>query len=96
MLFEKPRTQGDVVTVKLTSGEEIIAKFEEETSSGVKVSKPMVLSMNQQGVGMIPYLFTVNPNTSIVFGYNAVAVVATTDEDFGKQYTQATTGIKLV
>ena len=96
MLFEKLRTQGDVVTVKLTSGEEIIAKFEEETSSGVKVSKPMVLSMNQQGVGMIPYLFTVNPNTSIVFGYNAVAVVATTDEDFGKQYTQATTGIKLV
>lgn len=96
MLFEKSRAQGDVVTLKLTSGEEIIARFEEETSSGVKVSKPMVLSMNQQGVGMIPYLFTVNPNTPIVFGYNAVAVVANTDEDFGKQYTQATTGIKLV
>lgn len=96
MLFEKSRAQGDVVTVKLTSGEEIIARFEEETASGVKVTKPMVLSVSQQGVGMMPYLFTVNPDTAIVFNYQAVTVMATTDEDFGKQYMQATTGIKLV
>lgn len=96
MLFDKTRAQGDVVTVKLTSGEEIIARFEDETATGIKVSKPMVLSMSQQGVGMMPYLFTVNPNTSIVFYYTSVAVVANTDEDFGKQYMQATTGIKLV
>jgi hypothetical protein len=96
MLFEKSREQGDVVTVKLTSGEEIIARFEEETATGIKVSKPMVLSMSQQGVGMMPYLFTVNPNTPIVFNHHAVTVLAVTDEDFGKQYMQATTGIKLV
>jgi hypothetical protein len=96
MLFEKSRAQGDVVTVKLTSGEEIIARFEEEIATGVKVSKPMVLSMTQQGVGMMPYLFTVNPNNSIVFNYQSVTVMATTDEDFAKQYMQATTGIKLV
>jgi hypothetical protein len=95
MLFEKSRSQGDVITVKLTSGEEIIARFEEETAAGIKVSKPMVLSMSQQGVGMMPYLFTVNPNTNITFNYSSIAVSATTDEDFGKQYMQATTGIKL-
>lgn len=96
MLLEKTRAQGDVVTIKLTSGEEIIARYEDETGVGIKVSKPMVLSMSQQGVGMMPYLFTVNPNAAIVFQYSSIAVTATTDEDFAKQYMQATTGIKLV
>lgn len=95
MLLEKSKSTGDVITVKLTSGEEIIARFEDETETGIKVSKPMVLSMSQQGVGMIPYLFTVNPNNMITFNHGAIAVAANTDEDFGKQYMQATTGIKL-
>lgn len=95
MLLEKPRASGDVVTVKLTSGEEIVARFEEENSSGVKVTKPMMLSISQQGVGMMPYMFTVNPNTPIVFNHAAVAVLSSTDPDFAKQYTTSTTGIQM-
>lgn len=95
MLIEKPRANGDVVTIKLTSGEEIIARFEEETSAGVKVSKPMMLSISQQGVGMMPYMFTVNPDTPIMFNHSAVAVLSPTDPDFAKQYTTSTTGIQM-
>jgi hypothetical protein len=95
MLLEKPKTQGDVVTVKLNSGEEIIARFEGETATGVKITKPMMLSMSQQGVGMMPYMFTVNPNTSIVINHTAIAVLSTTDPDFAKQYTTSTTGIQM-
>lgn len=95
MLLEKPRANGDVVTVKLTSGEEVIARFEEETATGVKVTKPMMLSMSQQGVGMMPYMFTVNPNTPIVINYSSIAVLSATDEDFAKQYTTSTTGIQM-
>lgn len=95
MLLEKPRTQGDVITVKLTSGEEVIARLEEETATGVKITKPMMLSMSQQGVGMMPYMFTVNPNTPIVINYSSIAVLSATDEDFAKQYTTSTTGIQM-
>jgi hypothetical protein len=95
MLLEKSIKSGDVVTLKLTSGEEVISRFEEENSHGYKISKPMVLSMTQKGVGMIPYLFTVNPNTSIVINHSAIAVLSTTDEDFAKQYTTSTTGIQM-
>ena len=95
MLLEKPRISGDVVTVKLTSGEEVIARFEEETSTGIKVTKPMMLSMSQQGEGMMPYMFTVNPTTPIVFNYAAVAVLSSTDPEFAKQYTTSTTGIQM-
>lgn len=95
MLIEKPRANGDVITLKLTSGEEIIARFEEDTENGVRVSKPMVLSMTQQGVGMMPYLFTVNPNTMITIESSAISVTAKTDDDFAKQYTTSTTGIQM-
>lgn len=95
MLFEKPRSQGDVVTLKLTSGEEIIARYEEDTSSGVKISKPMVLSMTPKGVGMMPYLFTVNPDTTITVQHSAISVVAATDTEFAKQYMTGTTGIQM-
>jgi hypothetical protein len=96
MLLEKTRAKGDVVTLKLTSGEELIARFEDENASGVTISKPMVLSITQQGVGMIPYLFTVNPNTVITVESSAISVTAKTDEEFAKQYMESTTGIKLV
>lgn len=95
MLIEKPRSNGDVITLKLTSGEELIARFEEDTASGIKVSKPMVLSISQQGVGMMPYLFTVNPDTMVTVESSAISVTAKTDEEFAKQYTTSTTGIQM-
>lgn len=95
MLLEKPKAQGDVITLKLTSGEELIARFEEDTASGVKISKPMVLSMTPKGVGMMPYLFTVNPDTDVTINHSAISVTAKTDADFAKQYMSSTTGIEL-
>lgn len=95
MLIEKPKAAGDVVTIKLTSGEEVIARFEEETATGIKVTKPMVLSMTQQGVGMMPYMFTVNPNTAVTFNHSSITVLSATDGDFAKQYTTSTTGIQM-
>lgn len=96
MLLSKARAPGDVVTMKLSSGEELIARYEEETATGVKISKPMVLSMTPKGPGLMPYLFTVNPDNTIVIMHTAVIVIADTDKDFANQYLQSTTGISLV
>jgi hypothetical protein len=95
MLINKGLSSGDVVTIKLSSGEEIIAKYIEETAKGHKISKPMVLSITQQGVGMVPYLFTVNPDTEIVVSNNVISVIVNTESDFSKQYLQASTGLQL-
>lgn len=95
MLLEKPKSKGDVITIKLTSGEEVIARFEDDNTSGIKISKPMMLSMGPKGVGMMPYLFTVDPDTPITINNSAIAVLSATDEDFAKQYTTSTTGIQM-
>jgi hypothetical protein len=95
MLIDKDISTGDVVTLKLNNGEELLGRFVEETSHGVKISKPMALSMSQQGIGLIPFLFTVNPDKDITVNHSCIVVQASTDKAFADQYIQSTTGIKL-
>jgi hypothetical protein len=95
MLIDKGVSAGEVVSLKLTSGEELIAKLIEETATGYKVSKPLVLSMSQQGIGMIPFMFTVNPEKEVNILKGSVIVIANCDKQFADQYISGTTGIAM-
>ncbi len=96
MLISKGVAVGEVITLKLTSGEELVAKLAEETDSYYKLSKPMVIGMGQQGPGLMPYLFTVNPDREVRLLKQTVTVAEPTDEAFAKQFIESTSGIKLV
>lgn len=95
MLIDKGITSGDVVSMKLITGEEIITKLVEETGTEFKVSKPLVLSVGQQGMGMIPMMFTVDPEQDLKILKNSVVVISNTDKQFANQYLQGTTGIAM-
>lgn len=96
MLISKGVAVGEVITLKLTSGEELVAKLTEETDSYYKLSKPMVIGMGKQGPGLMPYLFTVNPDTDVRLLKQTVTVAEATDAEFAKQFIESTSGIKLV
>ena len=95
MLINKGISPGEVVTIKVVTGEEIVAKYVEETSTGHKVSRPMVLSMTQKGLGMMPMLFTVDPDSDILINSASIVMLTVTEADFAKQYTTSVTGIQL-
>jgi hypothetical protein len=95
MLIDRGITEGGVVTFKLTSGEEIVAKLVEDGAAYYKLSRPMVIGMGQQGPGLMPYLFTVHPDKDVKLNKNVVAMAEATDEQFAKQFLQSTTGIQL-
>ena len=95
MLIDKGATEGEVVTFKLTSGEELVAKLISETDAHYKLGRPMVIAMGQQGPGLMPYLFTVNPNKEIKLRKTTVTVCEATDKTFADQFIQSTTGIAL-
>lgn len=96
MLFDKGITAGEVITLKLTSGEELVAKLIHEDSVYYKLSRPMVIGMGQQGPGLMPYLFTVHPDKEIKLLKTTVTVAEHTDESFAKQFLESTSGIKLL
>lgn len=96
MLIDKGVAVGEVVTIKLTSGEEIIGKLEDESADcHIKMSKPMVVAMGQQGPGLMPYLFTVSPDKSVKISRSVLVVMEATEKGFADAYIQNTTGIKL-
>ena len=95
MLIDKGVAVGEVITFKLTSGEELVAKLTEETDAYYKLSRPMVIGMGQQGPGLMPYLFTVHPDKEVKLSKSTVTVSEATDTTFAKQFLEQTSGIKL-
>ncbi len=95
MLIDKGVSDGEVITFKLTSGEELIGKLIEDGPLFYKIHRPMVVGMGPNGPALMPYLFTVNPDKEVKISKSVVAVSEATDKNFADQFIQATTGIKL-
>jgi hypothetical protein len=95
MIIDKGVMTGEVVTFKLTSGEEIVAKLVDDGPMHYRLSRPMVIAMGPNGPGLMPYLFTVNPEKEVKLNKGTVTVAEATDAVFAKQFLEQTSGIKL-
>jgi hypothetical protein len=95
MLIDRGVTIGEVVTLKLTSGEELVAKLVDDGPMYYKLSHPQVIGMTPKGPGLMPYLFTVSPDKEIKLAKGTVVVIEATDKLFADQFIQTTTGIAM-
>ena len=96
MLFDKPLKSGETVTIKLTTGEEIIARYEDTTTNGDLVtSKPVVLAPGAQGIGMVPWIMSAEPDKVNINKEN-ILTYATTQKEISDKYIEMTSSIKLV
>ena len=66
MLINKGITAGEVVSIKLISGEEIISRLEEENTDTVKLNRPMSVSITPSGLGMMPFMFLSSSDNRIL------------------------------
>jgi hypothetical protein len=95
MLIDKGFSSGDVVTIKLINGDEIITRFESETADSVTINRPLALTMNGQGLGMIPWAF-LGDDSKIVLDKKNTFFIVVSKKEAAKQYLEGTTGISLV
>ena len=96
MIIHKPIKNGDTVSFKLSSGEEIVARLDEETPTSFKISKPMVLIVQtDESMGLAPFMFSVGPKGKFEMQKTSVACTAKTDDNIAKQYTASTTGVMI-
>ncbi len=95
MIIEAPYKATDTVTIRTTAGEEIVGRFVEEDANSIKITKPLALQASQQGIGLGPWVFTVDPASTIKLNKSAVVFVHKTEAEIAKQYTSQTTGIAL-
>ncbi len=96
MLINKEPELGNVVSLKLVSGEELIAKLESQTDVSYVLQKPLMIGMSPKGPALMPYLFTVHPDKNVTIQKSFVVIIENSDNDFAKQYLESTSGIKLL
>ena len=94
MIIEAPYTMGDTVSIKLNSGEEMIARIEAEDSTHVTVVKPLMLMATEQGMGLAPFMFTVSPEAKIKLKLNSIICIVKSAKDAADMYIKQTTGIQ--
>jgi hypothetical protein len=95
MLVE-PRKNGDVVTLKITSNEEIIGTQVDITDLHVIVDKPMTAIMHENGMGLMPYVMTVSPETKVKINKSLIVVHEKTAKPIADEYKKNTSTIATI
>jgi len=85
--------KNEIYTVKLASGEEIITKIVDETENSYEVEQPIMVVVAQQGIQLMPGLFTNNNEKSVTINKSNCVMIGTTREDVRTNWIEATTGI---
>jgi hypothetical protein len=84
-----------VYTFKLNSGEELIAKVRQAGGDFIVIEEPVSIAPTQQGMQMIPSIFTADPKGEFKLNTSSIAIYAETDDSVRMKYLEATTGIKV-
>ena len=95
MLIEAPYKVGDTISIKLSSGEEVVARLEAESGDKITVYKPLMLVVQQQGMGLAPYMFTVRHDNKFTLNMQNIICVAKTEKEMASQYIEKTTGLTV-
>jgi len=85
--------KNEIYTIKLASGEEIVTKVIEETDDVLEVDQPIMVVVSQQGLQLMPGLFTNNNEKTVTINKGSCVMVGPTREDVRTNWIEATTGI---
>jgi len=85
----------EVYSMKLNSGEELIAKVIGQIGTELIIKEPVSVAPGPQGMGLVPSLFTVDTDSEIRLNMNSVTVYGLTEENVKNKYIEATTGITV-
>jgi hypothetical protein len=84
-----------VFIFKLITGEEIVARVEELHQDFLVLSHPITMVVTQQGLQMMPSLFSANIEANVQLNKNSISMATDPREDIADSYRQATTGISV-
>ncbi len=95
MLISKRYDAGDIVSFKLVTTEEIVAKLVEVTSEGFIVSRPLTIIPTEQGVGLMQSVLSADINNDVLLRKEHVLMDAKTIDQIRAHYIRTTTGVEV-
>lgn len=96
MLLQKSNFDvGDVVSFKISNGDEIIAELVEISALEYKLKKPMTVIASPQGIGLMQSLLGVSHDATVPLSKNHVMMAAVAHDKIRDHYIETTTGIAI-
>ena len=97
MLVENNKINvGDVVSFKISSGEELVAKIASITPEEYILNRPLALGMGPKGPIFTPYMVTVDfKKEDLHLSKNHVVAVSKTVDQITNSYIQSISGIAM-
>lgn len=87
---------GQIISMKLTSGDEVVGKVSGQTADGITLSKPVILAASRDGLAMVPFMMTADPDGEYLFKTNNIMCIVNTNQQVSDAYFQSVTGITPV
>ena len=102
MLLSKSVNHGDIISLKLITSEEIIAKVVTLTPDSITVTKPMLINIGmdertrQVGIQMVPYfLLCAKAEAELAIKHTHIIAYALANDNAKSGYIQNTTGLTV-
>ncbi len=101
MLLQKEIEAGDIITMKMTTGEEILAKLVSIGNNYIVITKPLVVNLGQDrngnvGIQMLPYfLLTGEQDARLTIATQHIITKTLATDQAKSGYLQNTTGLTL-
>ena len=92
-MFEKFK-EGNIITLKLASGEEVIAKFKSLNSDYISIEKALVLMQGPKGLAFGTFFSTADQNEPINICRNKITSIANINDKIRTEYERIFSTIK--
>lgn len=86
---------GDIIGFKLVNGDEIIAKVEEITPTGWKLSSPCTVIPSPQGLGLMQSMFSMKEKSTVELDRSHAMLFAPVDERLQNHYQETVSPLSL-
>jgi hypothetical protein len=96
MLVSKKYAADDIVTLKIMNGDELITRIVLDDVSTFQITRPMAIVPTNQGVGLAPAMFSVEPDKVLTIQKLHVMIHGHTADKLADQYRELTTGIQTI
>ncbi len=93
MTKEKTYNSGDIVTVYLQTGQEILGKFVSEDDTSTVLTKPLTVAIGPKGAAFQTFTVTGDSENNVSFKTGKIISVLKTNEATSSSYIEATSGI---
>jgi len=101
MLIQKKIEPGDIITLLLSNGQELVAKLVSENTGSVTITKPVTINIGADatgnvGIQMLPYfVITSEPDAKLEIKDSHIITRTPSNEQAKNGYIRNTTGISV-